>query len=137
MVALSASLASLAAATGCARSALDTGTTITTGAMGPRVTSARPEQADMSNRIADEICLRETTCGNVGPTDRDRYRTSEACMSDHAARSPAVVSRWVCTPAPQAFEACLAAIRGETCDTQLERADGIAACSSATVCAAP
>lgn len=85
-------------------------------------------------RLADEMCTREAACNHIG--SGARYRTEEACMSDQGVRAPLQVSRWTCAPPPNeaAFEVCLAAIRGERCDTPLTHADELVACRSGAVC---
>lgn len=112
-------------------------TTVTSGTPGGvRVTGAQIERDDLANRIADEMCNRETACNTIGERDDARYRTIEACMSDHGAKSPGVVARWGCTPlgTSASFETCLATIRSARCDMKLDRADTIAECRRAAVC---
>ncbi len=94
---------------------------------------------ELSLRIADEMCHREAACNGIGERGDARYRSDEACMSEQGALSPDVVARWRCTPrgASASFEECLVAIRSERCDTLLDRADRLAACRRAAVCAAP
>lgn len=124
-----------ALAASCAHGTETAGTaTVTSGATsGVKVTGASPrDQAAM--RLADEICARETACGAIG--DGARYRTEEACMADQGSSAPVQLSRWSCTPTPTkaGFEECLAAIRGERCETPLPRVDRLVACRSASVC---
>jgi hypothetical protein len=127
------SLAALAVACAHGNGAAGT-TTVTSGATsGVKVTSASAtEQAGL--RLADEICTRAKACGGIG--DGARYRTEEACMADQGASAPVQLSRWTCTPTETqaGFEECLAAIRGEQCETPLPRIDRLVACRSASVC---
>lgn len=112
-------------------------TTITSGTPGGvRVTGAQIERDDLSNRIADEMCNRESACSMIGDRDDARYRTVEACMSDQGTKSPGVIARWGCTPlgTSATFEACLATIRSARCDMKIDRADMIAECRRAAVC---
>ena len=130
-----AGLSVAALAVGCAHGTEAAGTaTLTSGATsGVKVTGASStDQAAM--RLADEICARETACGAIG--DGAKYRTDEACMADQGASAPVQLSRWSCTPTQTqaGFEECLAAIRGEQCETPLPRVDRLIACRSASVC---
>ena len=123
-------------ASGCARTSEGSGTTtVTSGSTsGVRVTGARVELDQASMRLSDEMCARELACSHIG--DGARYRTEEACMADQAARASVQIGRWSCTPrATQAsFQECLAAIRGERCETTLTRADELVVCRSMAVC---
>jgi len=116
--------------TACARQA-GTSTTAVTGAS---VTGASRETDQASTRLADEICNREEACGHVG--EGARYRTIEACMSDQSARAPAQLAHWSCAPdlTQPSFETCLAAIRGEHCETALARIAELQACRSNAIC---
>lgn len=111
----------------CAREA-GTGTTTVTSA----ATSVAGDEAAL--RLADEICNRQEACGAVGVGAR--YRSVEACMADQAWRAPAQLARWSCAPSrvPETFETCLAAIRGEHCETSLTQIDELNACRSKAVC---
>ena len=120
---------------GCAHGNESAGTsTVTSGATsGVKVTSvSSTDEAGL--RLADEICARAKACGAIG--DGARYRTEEACMADQGASAPLQLSRWSCTPTQTqaGFEECLAAIRGEQCETPLPRVDRLIACRSASVC---
>ena len=122
-------------AAGCAHGSDAPGTTtVTSGAAsGARVTvTTARDQASM--RLADEICAREAACGAI--RDGARYSTEEACMADQGATAPVQIARWSCTPTQTqaGFEECLAAIRGERCETPLPRVDRLVACRSASVC---
>jgi hypothetical protein len=114
---------------GCARQLDGTATTNVTSA--PVVTR---DTDDASTRLADEICARENACGHVA--DGGRYRTIEACMADQGAQTPGQLARWSCAPTKTqpGFEQCLAAIRGERCETALPRVDRLIACRSVSVC---
>lgn len=120
-------------ATACARQANTEMTTVTSGSTaGVRATGARDEASAM--RLADEICNREVACSQIGVGAR--YPTVEACMSDQGTRAPARLAHWSCTPAATqgSFEQCLAAIRGEHCETKLASIDELGACRSNAVC---
>lgn len=122
--------------TNCARQVDGQGTTtVTSGATSSvKVTGIQVERDAVGMRLADEICTRETACNHVGSDAA--YRTLEACMADQGAKAPAQLSSWSCVP-PQTsagFEQCLAAIRGERCETTLGRADRLVACRSDAVC---
>ena len=120
---------------GCAHGADAAGTTSVTSGANPgarlTATTAR-DQASM--RLADEICAREAACGAI--RDGASYSTEEACMADQGATAPVQIARWSCTPTQTqaGFEECLAAIRGERCETPLPRVDRLVACRSASVC---
>jgi Family of unknown function (DUF6184) len=125
-------IAALGAA--CARQVGTSTTTVTSGTTpGARVTGMSPGDA-ASMRLADEICNRQEACGQIG--DGAQYRSVEACMSDQGSRSPARAAHWSCAPAESqaSFETCLAAIRGERCDTPLASIDELRACRSNVVC---
>jgi len=120
--------------TACARQTVAGASTtaITSGSTpGGRMTSVRIEAA---MRLADEICNREVACSQVG--EGARYPTVETCMSDQGARAPAQLARWSCTPsaAQGSFETCLAAIRGEHCESRLSSVEELSACRSVAVC---
>ncbi|CAN5925604.1 hypothetical protein BH11MYX4_BH11MYX4_46850 [soil metagenome] len=116
--------------TACARQAETSTTTVTSGSA--RASSADTDEASL--RLADEICNREEACGQIGVGAH--YRSLEACMSDQGSRSPARRARWSCAPSetPPGFEACLAAIRSERCESPLARIDELYACRSKAVC---
>ena len=107
--------------------------TVTSASDSPSSAPTTPADA-AALRLADEMCAREAACNRVG--DGARYRTEEACLSDQSARAPAQLSRWTCTPVATqpGFEECLAAIRGERCETSLTRLDQINPCTSGPVC---
>lgn len=123
-------LATLVFAAACAR---PIGTTTMTSAEAPAAHAQTPAEA-VALRLADELCGREAACNGIG--DGAQYRTEEACLSDQGARAPAHTARWTCTPESRqgGFEECLAAIRGERCETRLVRPDQLDACRSAAVC---
>lgn len=132
--------APLALSFACARQLNGPGsTTLTSGTTpsGVRVTGAQIERDDLSNRVADEMCNHEIACGAVGEHEDARYRSQEACMADHGAKSPGVVARWGCTPVgtSASFETCLATIRSARCEQKIDRADAIAECRGNSVCA--
>ena len=110
-------------------------TTVTSGLTGAaRLNGARTDAAESSTQLAGEICKRHAACGHVG--EGARYRSVEACMSDQGARAPARLAHWSCTPstAQGSFETCLAAIRGEHCETKLTTIDELEVCRSRAVC---
>ena len=93
------------------------------------------ESDELAMRLADEICAREAACSHIG--EGADYRTQEACMADQGSKAPAQLTSWSCVP-PQTsagFEQCLAAVRGERCETRLQRIDRLQACRSTAVCA--
>jgi hypothetical protein len=120
----------------CAHPQEGAGTTTVTGGTPGRagaiaVLSAREEAA---MRLADEFCARAAACNEI--RDGGRYRTEEACMADQGAKAPAHIGRLACTPTrtQAGFEECLAAVRGERCETDLTSLERLAACQSAQVC---
>ncbi|MDB4942878.1 MAG: hypothetical protein JWP97_2412 [Labilithrix sp.] len=114
----------LALATGCTR---QVGTTEVTSA--PVRTSASDPAA---MRLADEMCGRASSCNEIGKDGK--YRTEEACQSDQGIKAPAEMKRWACTPSQDALDLCLAAIRGEKCETQVSQLDALPQCTSSAVC---
>jgi hypothetical protein len=134
-IATIAAVASSGAAAGCAHASHASGTTsVTSGTVSRVRLTATTAKDQASMRLADEICAREAACGAI--RDGARYRTEEACMAEQGAIAPVQISRWSCTPTQtqEGFEECLAAIRGERCETQLARVDQLGACRTASVC---
>jgi hypothetical protein len=120
---------------GCAHATDGSGTTTVTSGTTSRVRGTGTTEKDQAAmRLADEICAREAACGAI--RDGARYSTEEACMADQFASAPAQIARWSCTPTQTqaGFEECLAAIRGERCETPLPRVDRLVACRSASIC---
>ena len=85
-----------------------------------------------SLRIADELCSRASSCSEIG--EGAKYRSEEACQSDQGARLTAQGSQWACTPSQDALDKCLAAVRGEKCETIISRVDQLEMCKSRAVC---
>ena len=129
-------LGAIAGLGGCSHTQDSAGTTtVTSGStLGPKVTGARTDRDEASMRLADEMCSRAAACNQIG--EGARYPTEEACMAAEGAKAPAQLNGWSCAPSasPSGFEGCLAAVRGERCESDLPRVDRLAACRSVQVC---
>jgi len=110
-------------------------TSVTSGTSGGARLNGAPNDADESGmRLADEICKRSEACGQIG--EGARYASVEACMAEQGARAPARAAHWSCKPSVSlaGFETCLAAVRGEHCETKLATIDELEVCRSRAVC---
>lgn len=135
----STTLALALLASGCARQLDPTAatTTLTSATTGERATSAATTDEERAAfRLADAICERAVTCARIGAHRDALYRSEEACMQEQNVRASAFVRRWSCVPplASPGLRECLAAIRDESCETRIERADQVRECSDLSVC---
>lgn len=115
-------------------------TTVTSGAPeGVRVTNVTVGDYDPADRLAGELCRREATCGRIDAraTDEAKLLGEQNCVTSNAPRMRAAMERWSCSATAQraGFESCLAAIRGERCETRIETPDILPACRGNAVCA--
>lgn len=115
-------------------------TTVTSGApAGVRVTNVTVGDADPADRLAGELCQREATCGRIDArtTDEAKLLGEQNCVTVNAPRMRSAMERWSCSASTRraSFDACLAAIRSERCETRIESPDILPACRGNAVCA--
>jgi hypothetical protein len=117
-----------------------TTTMVTSGTTtsGIRVTNV-PTERDPAERLAGELCRHDTIC-NLAPrsgTDEARLLSEQACVTERTADARRFLSGWKCTPAAgrARLEECLAAIRGERCETVLDDPARLGLCPRNLTCA--
>ena len=101
---------------------------------GPRVTDVRAMTSDdLATQLTSTICSRERQCAR----QRGRGEQGTSCEAEIASTSTLTVQSLACdaTAARPGFEACLAAIRAEGCDTSSGFSADLPACRIAQICA--
>lgn len=117
-------------------------TTIRSGTPGGvRVTNVDigdADRAEPAERLAGELCRHAAICGRIEAPDSAEANllAEQNCVTVRTPRIREALQGWGCSPETQRarFEACLAAIRSEGCETRLDRADVLPACRASAVC---
>lgn len=130
----------LALAPACVKDEGRAGTTVITSGTAPsgvRVTNVALER-DPAERLAGELCMHDATCNRIAPSHSDEARllAEQACVTERLPHARALVGGWWCSagPARDAFDACLAAIRSEGCESRLDDPRRLEACEPRTIC---
>jgi hypothetical protein len=86
------------------------------------------------NRIADARCAREVHCRKVGTGKA--YETTDLCAEKIRGDIRGDLSATVCPNgvSSRQLEACVAAIRGESCASEVDKMDHLVVCEAGNLC---
>lgn len=88
---------------------------------------------DDTVQLARAMCERKLVCGDVGPGAQ--FRTLDGCLAEARSHATARLADDACLPDRTMLATCLASVRAERCDRDLDVTTRVHACKAAELCA--
>lgn len=103
-----------------------------------RSVTRTPTAADLGDeddtvQLARAMCQRKLVCGHVGPGAK--FSSMDACMAEARSRATARLADHACLPDRTMLATCVASVRAERCDKDIDVMSRIHSCSAAEMCA--